>query len=97
MRKQLIVTHTAKSDLRHIYNHIAKDNPQRAKTFVEELAAKIEWIADTDFTGSPRDYVAEDLRMLLYHQRCIYYRSTPDQIIILRVLHSSQDVAQVKF
>ncbi|MCB2402013.1 type II toxin-antitoxin system RelE/ParE family toxin [Rhizobium ruizarguesonis] len=50
-----------------------------------DLTAKIAWIAEVDFTGSPRDHIAEGLRGLPYGNRCIYYRSYHDRIVVLRV------------
>lgn len=57
-----------------------------------DITAKIAWIAEVDFTGSPRDYISPGLRSFPYRQRCIYYRSYPDRIVILRVMHMAQDV-----
>ena len=57
-----------------------------------ELTAKIAWIAEVDFTGSPLDYLSEGLRGFPYRDRCIYYRSYSDRIVVLRVLHGAQDV-----
>ena len=62
-----------------------------------DLTAKIAWIAEVDFTGSPRDHIAEGLRGFPYRERCIYYRSDPDCIVVLRVLHGAQDVKQQDF
>ena len=64
---------------------------------MEDLTQKIAWIAETDFTGSPRDQILPGLRALPYRQRCIYYRSHPDRIVILRVLHGAQDRLAAKF
>ena len=50
-----------------------------------------------DFTGSPRDHIAEGLRGFPYRERCIYYRSDPDCIVVLRVLHGAQDVRPQDF
>ena len=62
-----------------------------------DINTKIEWIAETDFTGSPRDHIREGLRGFPYRKRCIYYRSYSERIVIVRVLHGSQDVTQQDF
>ncbi len=62
-----------------------------------DLTAKIAWIAEVDFTGSPRDYLSKRLRGFPYRDRCIYYRSYPDRIVVLRVLHGAQDVKPEDF
>ena len=50
-----------------------------------------------DFTGSPRDHIAEGLRGLPYRNRCIYYRSYHDRIVILRVKHGAEDIKSQDF
>lgn len=62
-----------------------------------DIHSKIEWIAETDFTGSPRDHIRSELRVFPYRKRCIYYRSYHDRIVIVRVLHGAQDVTQQEF
>ncbi len=37
------------------------------------------------------------LLRLAYRQRCIDYRSYPDRIVILRVLHGALDVTRQEF
>jgi toxin ParE1/3/4 len=97
VKKELVVTDTAKSDLRNIRQYIAIDSPHNARVFAAELAAKIEWIAEIDFTSSPRDHIKKGLRGFPYRNRCIYYRSYSDRIVVVRVLHSAQDVTQQDF
>lgn len=84
-------------DLREIRRHIAKTSPYYAQEFVADLTAKIAWIAEADFTGSPRDHIAEGLRGFPYRERCIYYRSYHDRIVVLRVMHGAQDVKAEDF
>ena len=84
-------------DLRGIRKYIAEDNPQQAQIFAADIAAKITWIAEVDFTGSPRDHISEGLRGFPYRKRCIYYRSLSDKVVVIRVLHSAQDIAKQQF
>ncbi len=65
--------------------------------FLADLTAKIAWIAEVDFTGSPRDHISEGLRGLPYRSRCIYYRSHDDRIEILRVKHGAEDIRPQDF
>jgi toxin ParE1/3/4 len=90
--KSLVVAPAAIRDLRNIRAFLENEAPDAAGDFLEDLTAKIAWIAAVDFTGSPRDHISEGLRLLPYRKRCIYYRSYPDRVVVLRVLHESQDV-----
>ena len=47
--------------------------------------------------GSPRDNISPGLRALPYRKRCIYYRSLPDSIVIVRVVHGARDVVKLDF
>ena len=49
------------------------------------------------FTGLPRDHIREGLRGFPYRNRCIYYRSYDDRIVIVRVIHGAQDIEKQEF
>jgi toxin ParE1/3/4 len=66
-----------------------------AQLFVAELVGQMYKIADLRLPGSPRDWVREGLRAFPYKQRCIYFRSYEDSIVIVRVLHGKQDIESV--
>jgi len=95
--KRLIIAPLAREDLRGIRRFIAESSPFYAREFLADMAARIAWIAEVDFTGSPRDHISPGLRGFPYRQRCIYYRSYPDRIVILRVMHGAQDVKPQDF
>jgi plasmid stabilization system protein ParE len=47
------------------------------------------------FSGAPRAHLSQDLRVVFYEQYAIYYLTRPDEIIIVRVLHGSRDIATI--
>jgi toxin ParE1/3/4 len=95
--KRLILAPLAIEDLRGIRRYIAKTSPHYARTFLADLTTKIAWIAEADFTGSPRDFILEGLRGFPYRERCIYFRTYHDRVVILRVMHGAQDVKPQDF
>lgn len=95
--KRLIIAPLAIKDLRGMRRYIAETSPHSAREFMADLTAKIAWIARTDFTGSPRDHILLGLRGFPYRQRCIYYRSYPDRVVVLRVMHGAQDIKPQDF
>jgi len=97
LAKRLVITATALEDLREIRRYIAQEDPYAAQMFVADIAAKIEWIADVEFKGLPRDNIAPGLCALPYRKRCIYFRSFNDRIVVVRVLHGAQDVGRQSF
>jgi len=54
-------------------------------------------LAESGVTGSPRDWVSSGLRAFPYQERCFYFRIVDDKMIVVRVLHGSQDIAGKKF
>ncbi len=94
---RLIITDTAKADLRNIRKHIAKDNPEVAKAFVKDLTTKLYSLADSGISGSSRDNIRVGLRGLPYRGRCFYFHFIDKKIFIIRVLHGKQDVTAQDF
>ncbi|WP_369125077.1 type II toxin-antitoxin system RelE/ParE family toxin [Desulfogranum marinum] len=91
------MTDTARSDLRSIYEYIAEDNPNAADTFIRNLTGKLEHLAHTGITGSPRDWVSVGLKAFPYKGRCFYFRIIEAQLVVIRVLHGKQDVSAQSF
>ncbi len=94
---RLIITDTAKEDLRNIRKHIAKDSPKRAKIFTKDLATKIYSLADSGVTGSPRNNIKAGLRGFPYRGRCFYFHIADNEMFLIRVLHGKQDIAEQDF
>ena len=94
---RLILTDTAKADLRSIYDFIAQESPQAAERFTKDLADELYRLAKCGLTGSPRDWIRPGLRGHPYRKRCFYFRVVRDKLFVIRVLHSRQDVEAHEF
>lgn len=95
--KLLEVMPRARRDLFALSSHLARTSPSAAHAFVADITQKMHWIADVDFTGAPREELGPGIRALPYRNRCIYFVSRPDRIVVLRILHGAQDVAAQAF
>jgi toxin ParE1/3/4 len=82
----------ARKDLIAIGDYIARGNPLRASTFVEELVKACVEISSTPL-GYPivRRYEAKGIRRRVYGNYQIFYRVTGDQVFVIRVLHGARD------
>ena len=78
----------------NIYDEIAKDNPIDAKKFIADLTSQIDKLASLGISGVPRDWIAPDLKAFPYRNRCFYFRIEDKKLILLRVLHGSQDITK---
>lgn len=94
---RLIITDTAKNDLRNIRQHITESSPKMARDFVKDLTNKLYSLAENGVTGSPRDHIKQGLRGFPYRGRCFYIHIADDKMFVIRVLHGSQDVTQQDF
>ena len=94
---RLILTDTARSDLKAIYEYIVKENETAAISFILDLSEKLEHLAQAGVTGSSRDWVSVGLRAFPYKGRCFYFRIIEDQMVVIRVLHGKQDVSAQSF
>lgn len=82
----------AELDLIEIGDYIAKDNPSRAASFVDELLDQARKIARMPTGYAQRGELLPGLRMCS-HQRYILFFRIVDQIVrIERVLHSARDI-----
>lgn len=80
-----------------MHDYIAQDNPKAAAAFATDLLRKIEKMAKTGVQGSSRDHVSKGLRGFAYRERCFYFRIVEDQMVLIRVLHTKQDIATQDF
>lgn len=86
------LTRRAEADLDGIAAYIARDNPRRAATFVEELYEKCVTLADMPdaFPLIPR-YEALGVRRRVHRDYLILFTVKGETISVLRVLHGARD------
>ena len=46
-------------------------------------------------SGAPRPHLATNLRVLFHQKYAVYYLPRPGEIVVVRVLHGSRDVASI--
>ncbi|PZM16985.1 hypothetical protein CPY51_01710 [Rhizobium tubonense] len=80
-----------------MYEYIADDDPIAANRLLRQINAKIESIARSGFSGSPRDWLLAGLKAVPYRNRCIYFLLEENNIHVVRILHGRQDIAPEDF
>lgn len=55
--RRLVMSQRALNDLLGIYEYIAQFNPVAARRLLDDINAKIEWMAELGITGVPRDFI----------------------------------------
>lgn len=85
-------TSDAETDLESIGDYIARDNPLRAVSFVQELRTCCQELAALPHAWPlvPR-YATRGIRRRVYGDYLVFYRPEPDGVTILHVLHGAMD------
>jgi toxin ParE1/3/4 len=94
---RLRFTRTARADLLEIHDYIARDKPVAARKFTAALEAKCRKLADMPHIGTRRDELAEGLRCLSAGNYVIYFTSTTEEVVVVRVLHGARDLSPWMF
>jgi plasmid stabilization system protein ParE len=82
----------ARKDLIAIGDHIARDSPLRASTFVRELVKACAELSSTPLRYPiVRRYKARGLRRRVYRNYQIFYRVNGERVFVIRVLHGARD------
>lgn len=95
------ITDEAEDNLEVIGDQIAKDNPDRAVTFVRELRELCESCLGLAKFPERFPLVARDetkgVRRRLHGSYLIFCRVEPEQAVVLNILHGAQDYAAILF
>ena len=87
----------AVADLQEIGDFIATDNPQRAASFIAELLAHCQKLADHPQAYPARAELGEGLRSCVHQRYVIFFSVMPELVRIERVLHGSRDISDESF
>ncbi|MBL6945439.1 MAG: type II toxin-antitoxin system RelE/ParE family toxin [Rhodospirillales bacterium] len=82
----------AERDLEEIGDHIARDNPRRALSFIMEIRDRCREIEATPHAAPLRDEIMPGARMIVHGNYLIFYRAMNREIRIERVLHGARDI-----
>lgn len=92
------LTAEAEYDLEAIGDYIARDNPKRALSFLQELRSKCLGLADMPerFPLVPR-YETEGVRRRVHKDYLIFYRVEQEKVVIIHILHGEQNYSSILF
>jgi plasmid stabilization system protein ParE len=87
----------AEDDLEEIGDYIARDNPGRALTFLDELRATCLAIAENPQAYPAQRELARPIRRAVYRRYLIFYSIQSSELRIERILHGARDVTVEEF
>ena len=82
----------AQLDLLELGDYIGRDNPDRAVSFVDEIAARCRTLSEFPRRGRLHRSLRKDARILSYRGYLIVYREHEDRVAIERVWHGARDI-----
>ena len=83
---------TARADLAAIADHIARDNPTRARSFIRELRDHCRLVARQPKVMRLREEFGADVRAAIHADYLILYTERDGQVFIERVVHGARDL-----
>jgi toxin ParE1/3/4 len=85
-------TAQAEEDLIEIWIYIAQDNPGAADRVLDDIEERFHALADNPLMGRLRPDIAPELRYFSAGKYLILYRTVPDGVQIVRVIHGARDL-----
>ncbi len=92
---RLVVLPAARADLIEIADFIARNNPDRALSFVAEIEATMIQAAERPASFPARDDLHAGLRSARHGRYLIFFVEAGDAVRIVRVLHGARDLPRM--
>ena len=89
-------TPLAEADLEAIGDDIARGNPRRALTFVQELRERCAKIVHMPRAAPLRPELGEGIRVVTFGRYLICYSERdPDQVVVERIVHGARNLKRL--
>jgi toxin ParE1/3/4 len=83
----------AEVDIEEIGDFIARDNPRRAVSYIEELRIRCRKLAEFSEAAPARSTLGNGVRVAVFGRYLILYVAHQDVLEIRRVVHGARDLA----
>jgi toxin ParE1/3/4 len=88
-------TAQAEEDLIELWLYIAQENPNAADRVLTDIEACFQTLADNPLIGRLRPDIAPELRYFMAGKYLILYRTVPDGVQMVRVIHGARDLSNL--
>jgi toxin ParE1/3/4 len=85
-------TESAREDLIEIGNYFARDRPEAADRWLDQIDALSRLLAEEPLLGQEWPELGAGVRFFVIGTYVIFYRPRPDGVLMLRVLHSRRNI-----
>lgn len=90
--KSVLRSADAENDLVRLWLHIAEHSPNAADRYIWRIQEACEGVLQFPRKGTKRTDLGENCRKLVVGNYVVFYDDLPDEIIILRVFHTKEDI-----
>jgi toxin ParE1/3/4 len=92
---QCLFSPLAEADLEEIGDYIARDNPTRTITFIQEIRELCHNITAVPEGYPLRSELGENIRMAPFRRYLIFYTAGIESVRIERILHGARDISNL--
>ncbi|MCC5621135.1 type II toxin-antitoxin system RelE/ParE family toxin [Nostoc sp. CHAB 5715] len=89
---KLVFSPKAVNDLEEIGDYIARDNPERALSFIAEIEERCRKLLVTPEAFPSRDNLLPGARMVSYGRYLIFFRLVNGTVRVERIIHGARDL-----
>lgn len=96
--KTLIMSSLAEADIDDLLDYLAEEaSVETALRFADKIDAEFNRLAAIGHAGVSREGLSPGLRLTLIASYAVYFRVTPNEVKIVRVLHGARDISAIGF
>src|SRR3990172_5038270 len=92
---RIVRSPAARLDVTEIAAYIARDDPLAATQLLDTFDEKLHLLAETPELGRAREELAPGLRSFPVGRYVLFYRTRPDGIELVRVLHGARNLRRL--
>lgn len=92
---ELTFSPKAATDLEEIGDYIARENPSRAMSFLSEIEARCQQIAEMPSAFPSRKDLAPELQMAVHGRYLILFRVLSGTVRIERIVHGARQISDL--
>ncbi|MEJ2087281.1 MAG: type II toxin-antitoxin system RelE/ParE family toxin, partial [Gammaproteobacteria bacterium] len=91
----LTLSARAETDLEEIADFIARDDPAKALSFVQELRAHCQSLVDIPEAYPIRPELGPGIRVAVHKSYLIIYRLVDEGVLVVRMLHGARQLVRL--
>jgi len=93
--RTIVRTELAETDFEAILAYLDEHSPAAAERLATEIDETCRHLAAQPRMGRPRDDLSVGLRSIVVQKYLVFFRSTVDTLVVVRILHGARDQSAI--